>query len=387
MLTEAARIATTCYIGTIRNAIVNDSAKTAAAPHTPLAHGASRLPSVDVDSYSLELEDEEGFVGDQANKGAFVGILDELRKLLREAGEDPLGNKPSAQISRKKLAELLVKGDPQQVALVQSAVEGFAQQLQAVIRRFLRHKSWQGTESIVIGGGLSGSKVGQFAIARANIILKEERVPTELKLLQEDPDAAGLIGAAHLLPSWMLEGYGAMLAVDIGGTHIRAGIIELNLAKAKDLSKARVLELRHWCHRDEADIKRDEAVEQLLKMLDELLSTAKKTDLQLAPVVGVGCPGVMREDGSIVHGAHNLPGNWESSRFNLPQLIRERITHIGKHESVVVMHNDAVIQGLSQLPHMRDRKHWGILTIGTGLGNARFSRRGDTKDQNGADKR
>jgi ROK family len=362
-------------------------AKTPTEPKSLLVHGSSKLPSVEVDSYSLELEDEEGFVGDQANKGAFVAILDELRKLLREAGEDPLGRKPSTEISRKKLAELLVNGDPQQVALVQSAVERFAQQLQAVIRRFLRHKSWQGTECIVVGGGLSGSRVGQFAIARANIILKEERVPTDLKLLRGDPDAAGLIGSAHLLPSWMLDGYGAMLAVDIGGTHIRAGIIELNLAKAKDLSKARVLEFRHWCHRDEADIKRDEAVEQLLKMLDELLSTAKKTDLQLAPVVGVGCPGVIREDGSIVNGAQNLPGNWQSSRFNLPQLIRERISHIGKHESVVVMHNDAVIQGLSQLPQMRDRKHWGILTIGTGLGNARFSRRGKPEKQEPDDKR
>ena len=35
------------------------------------AHGASRLPSVDVDSYNIELRDEDGFVGDRANKRAF----------------------------------------------------------------------------------------------------------------------------------------------------------------------------------------------------------------------------------------------------------------------------------------------------------------------------
>jgi cystine transport system substrate-binding protein len=29
------------------------------------------------------------------------------------------------------------------------------------------------------------------------------------------------------------------------------------------------------------------------------------------------------------------------------------------------MHNDAVVQGLSELPFMRDVKHWGVLTIGT----------------------
>ncbi|MDB6157091.1 MAG: hypothetical protein JWO04_797 [Gammaproteobacteria bacterium] len=29
-------------------------------------HGAQRLPGVDVDSYSLKLEDEDGFAGDKA---------------------------------------------------------------------------------------------------------------------------------------------------------------------------------------------------------------------------------------------------------------------------------------------------------------------------------
>lgn len=36
------------------------------------------------------------------------------------------------------------------------------------------------------------------------------------------------------------------------------------------------------------------------------------------------------------------------------------------------MHNDAVVQGLSELPFMRDIESWGVLTIGTGLGNACF---------------
>ena len=42
------------------------------------------------------------------------------------------------------------------------------------------------------------------------------------------------------------------------------------------------------------------------------------------------------------------------------------------------MHNDAVVQGLSELPFMHDVKHWGVLTIGTGLGNARFTNRAPT---------
>jgi hypothetical protein len=39
------------------------------------------------------------------------------------------------------------------------------------------------------------------------------------------------------------------------------------------------------------------------------------------------------------------------------------------------MHNDAVVQGLSELPYMQDVKYWGMLTLGTGLGNARFTNR------------
>jgi hypothetical protein len=36
-----------------------------------------------------------------------------------------------------------------------------------------------------------------------------------------------------------------------------------------------------------------------------------------------------------------------------------------------------VVQGLSELPWMRDVGRWGILTIGTGLGNASFANRND----------
>ena len=34
-------------------------------------HGATRLPSVDVDSFNIELKDDDGFLGDRASKGAF----------------------------------------------------------------------------------------------------------------------------------------------------------------------------------------------------------------------------------------------------------------------------------------------------------------------------
>jgi hypothetical protein len=47
------------------------------------------------------------------------------------------------------------------------------------------------------------------------------------------------------------------------------------------------------------------------------------------------------------------------------------------------MHNDAVVQGLSELPRAKNRQHWGVLTIGTGLGNARFTNRASEKSVKG----
>src|SRR3954469_4848614 len=59
-------------------------------------HGASRLPSVDVDSFNIELKDDDGFLGDRARKGGSRKTLAPLRKPLRSNGDDPLGEKKSA---------------------------------------------------------------------------------------------------------------------------------------------------------------------------------------------------------------------------------------------------------------------------------------------------
>lgn len=338
-------------------------------------HGAAVLPSVRIDSYNLEIEDEDGFLGDRANRDAFWDSLDKWRKPLKELGQDPLGDRPSRDIGKKKLAALLAEGKPEAAGLVQSAIEDFAQALALVMRRFLRLKAWRDTECLVIGGGFRGSRIGELAIGRAGVLLKAADIDVDLEPIRSDPDEAGLLGAAHLLPGWMLKGHEGILAVDVGGTNIRAGIVELNLKKAADLSKARVVQSQLWRHAEEDGVKRDEAVERLGDMLSELLAWGKRSRISLAPVVGIGCPGMIHEDGSIARGAQNLPGNWESSRFNLPAAVAEAVPHIGEHETLVVVHNDAVVQGLSELPFLQEREHWGVLTIGTGLGNARFTNR------------
>src|SRR5215470_1217360 len=214
-------------------------------------NGAQVLPSVRVDSYNLEVEDDEGFVGDRASKNAFWEILEKWRKTLKELGEDPLGNKASDSIGKKKLATLLHEGEPVAAGLVQSAIEEFAQQLALVIRRFLRHKDWRDTECLVIGGGFRASRVGELAVARASLLLKAEAIPIDLELIRNDPDHAGLIGAAHLLPAWMLKGYDAILAVDVGGSNIRAGVVDLNLRKSTDLGKAQVARSNLWRHSEQ----------------------------------------------------------------------------------------------------------------------------------------
>ena len=156
---------------------------------------------------------------------------------------------------------------------------------------------------------------------------------------------------------------------------MRAGLVRLNLNKAPDLAKAEVVERQVWRHRDDKPT-REAAVERLGDMLRELVARAGKDKLKLAPFIGVGCPGIIEADGAIRRGGQNLPGNWESSRFNLPHSLRALLPDIGGHETMVVLHNDAVVQGLSEVPFQQDVAHWGVLTIGTGLGNARFSNRG-----------
>jgi predicted NBD/HSP70 family sugar kinase len=338
------------------------------------AHGSMYLPSVEVDSYNLETRDEEGFLGDRVSKAAFRDFIDHLRKLLRKRGEDPLGDEPTGDLSKKTLDKLLAAGEPEAAGVVQGAIEDFAHEFARVIRRFLKLKAWRETERIVVGGGFRASRVGELVIGRADVILKADGVDVELAAIRNDPDTAGLIGAAHLVPSWVLKGYEAILAVDVGGTNVRAGVVELNLRRASSLSKASVWKFDQWRHADDRP-SREEAVQELIKMLQKFIRRAEGERLRLAPFIGIGCPGHIEPNGAIDRGAQNLPGNWQSDSFNLPARLRESIPTVGRHETTVLMHNDAVVQGLSEVPFMHDVKYWGILTIGTGLGNARFTNR------------
>src|SRR5881398_3191541 len=266
------------------------------------AHGASRLPWVEIDCFNLELKDEEGYLGDRASKGAFRETLEEWRKPLRKSGNDPFGKELSENITKKELDAILVGDDAEASAVVHSAVEDFAQELAHVTRRFLKTKAWDKTERIVVGGGFRDSQLGELAIARAEIIVKAEGFRVDMLPIRFDPDDAGLIGCLHLAPSWIFEAHDSILAVDIGGTNIRCGVVETRWKKARDLSKAAVWKSELWRHADD-EPSREGTVKRLVKMLKSLIEQADDEGFKLAPFIGIACPGVIDADGSIEKGA------------------------------------------------------------------------------------
>ncbi|EJL78479.1 transcriptional regulator/sugar kinase [Polaromonas sp. CF318] len=345
------------------------------APSLPedLRHGGLRQPTVAIQGYSLQLHDGEGFVGDSVSRTAYSEMLDAWRTLYRRiSGLDPLGRKPTAKISKKRLDELL-RRNGKAAAIIAAASEDYAWQLARVVRRFLAHPSWQGVRRIVVGGGFRQSLVGELAIDRTAELLYQRGSRVHLMTLRHHPDEGGLIGWVHLAPPEVLSGYDGFLAVDIGGTNVRCGIVRPRARKAPDLTEVKVSGLRKWGHAGDSDAtRREDLVQGIAAMLKKLIQQAGARKLRLAPFVGVACPGMISEDGSIAAGAQNLPGNWESPRFNLAQHLAEHLPPLAGRDIQVRLHNDAVVQGLSELPFMQGVKRWAVLTVGTGLGNASF---------------
>jgi hypothetical protein len=340
------------------------------SPVHTIPHGARELRSVHVDDYNVELRENGGFLGDRANKKAFQAILDRWREGLAKA--DPLRGVPTQELYKQKreLEKILTHGDPVAAGILIGAIEDFSHSLTEVVERFLDLPAWRETQRIVVGGGFREGRIGELAIGRAAVLLRRAGKPIELWPIRHHPDAAGLLGSIELAPEWALSGCDGFLAADIGGTNIRTGIVELGAGPAS----AKIWKSERWRHADD-EPQREEAVEELIGLLRKLIAAAEAEDFRLAPFIGVACPGIIRPDGTIGRGAQNLPGDWESEDFNLPQRLTRAIPQIAAKETTAIMHNDAVVQGLSEAPFMGDVAKWGILTIGTGLGNAHFTNR------------
>lgn len=335
-------------------------------------HGGRNIAGLRVDSYNLAIRENGGFVGDRARSRAFQDALDEMREeWRRRLGTDPLGTIDSGD--RAALDDVLDRVGSPAANLLSSAIESYVCRLTDVVDRFLACPEWQDTELIVVGGGLRESRVGEEAIRRADARMKSDGSSVTLRPIRGDPDEAALLGAVHLCAASLPAERDSILAVDIGGGNIRAGVVTLNREQSADLAACAVVLREHWRHREERPA-RDEVVERLTAMLHRLAAGAAASGLHLAPMIIVGCPGEIRLDGAIIRGGQNLPGDWEAADFNLPARLRDAIPQIGADDTTILMHNDAVLQGLSEKPWTGEARLWGVLTIGTGLGNARFSR-------------
>jgi hypothetical protein len=100
-------------------------------------------------------------------------------------------------------------------------------------------------------------------------------------------------------------------------------------------------------------------------LLKGLIGAARKRRRTLAQVDPLEFWRDRRGTAQLIEELRTSPGNWERSKSNLP------LPMIDEQETSLVLHNNAIVQGLSELPFTQDVQHWGVLTIGTSLANAR----------------
>ncbi len=323
-----------------------------------------------VNGYGEDVRTKDGFFGELVSNGAFKQVVRDLRGELSELGGDPIEDEP-AELTRRRIDKLLKEGDAPSAGVIVSVVEQFAQNVARVTKSLFKLKSWSGVERVVVGGGFRDSRVGELVIGRAAVLSREFSPGVDLVPIRHHPDEAGLIGALQLFPPKLLKGREHILGVDIGGSNFRCGLVALHRDQDKDLKKVEVVGHQLWRHADE-DLSLDQCMERLSGMLHESLKYGEKRGLKVAPLIGVGVPGTVLEDGGLEGGILNLPGDWKAPNFNFPSRIRAMVPDIDGQPTQVIMHNDAVVQGLSEAPFMNDVEKWAVLTIGTGLGNAVF---------------
>ena len=244
--------------------------------------GARKFPVTCGRGHELQYRNarRRGLYWRPSQQGRVSRDSDGLRKKVSTDGDDPFGDIATDEIPKKQLEEILNHGDAEAAGLLHGALEGYAKELATVARRFLKLKAWRDTERLVIGGGFRAGRIGELAIGRTAVLLKANDVDLEVVPIRNDPDEAGLIGAIHLAPSWIFKSHDAILAIDIGGTNIRAGVVQLNLKKAKDLSKAAVWKSDLWRHADEKTT-REGAIARIVDILENLIARTQKEGLKI----------------------------------------------------------------------------------------------------------
>ncbi len=311
--------------------------------------------------------DEPGhFLGDRVSGRAFVQLY---KKRCRECGIDLPKN-----LSESDIDHILEEGENAEERATREVAVEFGERLAEVIGILLRWSYWRRTERIIIGGGMAARHVGDIAIHAAQARLMKSHRELRLMKISHHPNEAGLVGSVHLVPPSQLVGKDGFLAVDIGGSKVRAGIVEFGQRKSGPLADARVWLVDVWKYR-KAGASQQKLVKGIARMLVKLIDEAHANGFRLSPHVRIGVPGEIDRNGHIRGGTQNLPGDWTDRSFNLSRELAARLPRIDGAAPAVSIHNDAVVQGLAELPFMRDVKRWGILTIGSGLGNAHFVNR------------
>ena len=173
---------------------------------------------------------------------AFTAILDKWREPLRKLDEDPFGEKSSAghqQEEADRPADRRRPGGRRAGAWRHRGIRAGARR---------RHPPLPARQGLARYRGhhhrrrLPERPRRRDRAGRAPRCCSKPRTRTRVSLrpIGHHPDDAGLIGALHLFPSWMIEAHDGIIAVDIGGTNIRAGVVASNLKKSPDLAKADV---------------------------------------------------------------------------------------------------------------------------------------------------
>jgi hypothetical protein len=310
------------------------------------AHGALLFRSLRLDTYGLDL-------AEAADAATFDGA-------------HPYG--------AEALDEALLVGAPASAAMLRGAIEDDAAALAGLVQKVLLLPEWRDTQRVLIGGGLRSARFGAVAVGRAATLLREAGLGVSLAPIRHDPEEAALIGAARLLPDRVLAAADAVLAAELGAGCFRAGVILPRLGVAPDLGAAGVWRCLSWQHAAESTAPdRATATGRLAGMLGDLAGEAAAAGLSLAPAVAVGVPGHLDSKGHILDGTEELPGDWLAAGFHLPSALSRLLPLEGGGHPEVLMHNRAVLQGLSEAPFHRNVVHWGVLTLGSRPGNARFT--------------
>ncbi|WP_279479676.1 ROK family protein [Aureimonas sp. SK2] len=313
----------------------------------------------------------EAFIGDLASGSEFRRILSRERKKVPAEDEPPFGWQRTKDIDGNDLEAALTARDGEAEAVViERALDAFTDHFASVLLRFLVTDSWKGTRRIVCGGGLMEGELGAELLRRADERMRRHHPDLEMRRLHHPPDVAGMVGWAYAAPRDALAQGDGFVAVDIGGTNVRWGIVRIDRTPA-ERDRLTVAHHEKWCHADE-DVDREHMVGRIADGVGSMRALAAADGIRLAPFVGLSCPGVIRPEGRLESGGQNLPGDWSESGFDLPHEVAARLEPIEAREPLVMLHNDAVIQALSDVPRMRDVERWAAVTLGTGLGNCSF---------------